>query len=145
MAKKKSLCRASNGLYVRNLGWKQTPSGYSQHKFYLGRDEAKATLASLRLEQLWEQVSRRWEHENKTELRPTDRPVWDEVALAIAEAVRNGEAVARIPLPLPFSAMVPESPLRGDWLHRLQTDITVIKVELRDAEGQKQSGEQIQQ
>src|SRR5262249_424945 len=132
MARKKALCRASNGLYVRNLGWKQTPSGYPQHKFYLGRDGPQATLGSLRLEQLWEQASHRWQRENETELYPTDRPVWDEVALALAEAVRNGEAVARIPLPLPFSAMIPESPLLGDWLHRLQTDITVVKIELRD-------------
>ena len=68
MAKKKALCRASRGLYVRNLGWKRTPDGYAQHKFYLGRDEAKATFASLRLEQLRDQVNRRWERENKTEL-----------------------------------------------------------------------------
>src|SRR5262245_66090227 len=141
MAKKKALCRASNGLYVRNLGWKRTPGGYAQHKFYLGREETKATLASLRLEQLWEQVSRRWEREKQTDLSPTDRPVWDEVTLAIAEAIRNGDAVAQIPLPLPFSAMIPESPLLADWLHRLQTDITVIKIELRDDEAQKQSGE----
>jgi hypothetical protein len=35
MARKKDLCRASNGLFVRNLGWKQSLTGYSQHKFYL--------------------------------------------------------------------------------------------------------------
>src|SRR5262245_34408569 len=143
MAKKKALCRASSGLYVRNLGWKRTADGYAQHKFYLGRDEAKATLASLRLEQLWDQVSRRWERENKFELYPTDRPVWDEITLAIAEAVRNGDAVARVPLPVPFSAMIPESPLLAAWLHRLQPDITVIKLELRADDAQKQSGGQI--
>src|SRR4051794_14032758 len=110
MAKKKALCRASNGLFVRNLGWKRSAAGYAQHKFYLGRDESQALLASLRLEQLWDQVSRRWERENPTELYPTDRPVWDAVTLAIADAIRNGDAVARIPLPLPFSAMIPESP-----------------------------------
>lgn len=72
MANKKSLCRASNGLFVRNIGWKQTPSGYSQHKFYLGRDEQKAMLASLRLEQLWDQVTEFWnglDHFVKTALR----------------------------------------------------------------------------
>jgi len=61
MARKKSLCRASNGLYVRNIGWKQTSGGYAQHKFYLGRDEQKAMLAGLRLEQLWEQVTACWQ------------------------------------------------------------------------------------
>src|SRR5262249_55838324 len=128
MARKRDLCKAANGLFVRNLGWKRSAAGYAQHKFYLGRDEAKATLAGLRLEQLWDQVVRRWERENNTELHPTDRPVWDDVTLAIAEAVRNGEAVARVPLPLPYSVMIPESPLIGLWLDALQNDITVIKV-----------------
>jgi len=35
------------------------PSSYRQHKFYLGRDESKAKLASLRLEQFWQQVCMR--------------------------------------------------------------------------------------
>src|SRR5262249_7470126 len=63
MARKSALCRASNGLFVRNLGWKRTPTGFAQHKFYLGRDEPAAGLASLRLERLWEQVCKRWERE----------------------------------------------------------------------------------
>jgi len=60
---RKDLGRASNGLYFRNLGWKKTDSGYAQQKFYLGRDESKAKLANLRLEQLWQQVTRRWERD----------------------------------------------------------------------------------
>jgi hypothetical protein len=143
MASKKILCRAANGLFVRNLGWQQTPAGCAQRKFYLGRDEVKARLASLRLEQLWDQVTRRWEKGNGSELYPTDRPVWNEVTLAIADAVRNGDTVARILLPCPFSAMIPESPLIGDWLGRLQSDITVIKIELRDSEAQQNSEEQV--
>jgi hypothetical protein len=140
MATKKELCRASNGLFVRNLGWKRTQSGgYVQHKFYLGRDEAKARLASLRLEQLWQELSKRHEREREFELHPGDRPAWDEVTLSIAEAVRNGDAVARIPLPLPFSAMVPESSLTGEWLDRLQNDLTVIKIELLDDTAQQHS------
>src|SRR5260370_42455369 len=41
--------------------------------------------------------------ENALDVYPTDRPVWDAVTLAIAEGIRNGETVARIPLPVPFS------------------------------------------
>ncbi|HVK11500.1 MAG TPA: hypothetical protein VM597_22205 [Gemmataceae bacterium] len=134
MASKKTLCRVASGAFVRNIGWKRTASGYAQHKFHLGRDEAKATLANLRLEQLWREVVGCWERENSDQLTPTDRPVWDEVTLAVAEAVRKGERVAKVPLPVPYSAMVPESPLVGDWLDRLQNDITVIKVELLDEE-----------
>ena len=113
MASKKTLCRVASGAFVRNIGWKRTASGYAQHKFHLGRDEAKATLANLRLEQLWREVVGRWERENFDQLSPTDRPVWDEVTLAVAEAVRKGERVARVPLPVSYSAMVPESPRRG--------------------------------
>jgi integrase len=145
MVKKKEPCRAANGLFVRNLGWKLTPTGgYAQHKFYLGRDESKAKLASLRLEQLWEQVCQRRARDHRSDLHAPNRPVWDEVTLAIAEAVRNGAAVARIPLPVPFSAMIPESPLIGDWLERLQNDITVIKVELLDETAQEHSEEFLQ-
>lgn len=113
MASKKTLCRVASGAFVRNIGWKRTASGYAQHKFHLGRDEAKATLANLRLEQLWREVVGCWERENSDQLTPTDRPVWDEVTLAVAEAVRKGERVARVPLPVSYSAMVPESPRRG--------------------------------
>lgn len=142
MGLKNELCRASSGLFVRNLGWKVTPKGsYMQHKFYLGREEAKAKLANLRLEQLWKQVGARWERENQFELYPTDRPVWDPVTFAIAEAIRNGEAVARVPLPPPYSALIPENSHIGDWLHRLQNDFTGIKVELLNQKAQEDSEE----
>jgi hypothetical protein len=186
MARKKKLCKASNGLFMRNIGWKRTPSGYAQHKFYLGRDEAQAELASRRLELLWDQVCKRWEREAQGRVdgsievhcavelpsipetregkftavhcRPApvplslgdaweagDRPVWNEVTLAIADAVRNGEAVAGVPLPLPMSAMVPDSPHITAWLADLGRDFTGIKIELRDEERQARSQEQLQQ
>jgi hypothetical protein len=144
MGRKKLLCKAANGLFMRNLGWKRTAAGYAQHKFYLGRDEHKAALASMRLEELWEQVSKRWEQENPHDLCPTDRPVWDEVTLAVAEAVRNGDPVARVPLPLPLSALVPESAMIAEWLDHLQSQIKVIKIELRDNEARQKSEEQLQ-
>ena len=144
MAKKKSVCRTSSGSFVRNLGWKRSSSGYAQHKFHLGRDEGKAALANLRLEQLWVEVNRRWERENAYQLYPTDRAVWDEVTLAIAEAVRNGQPVAKVPLPCPLNAMVPESPLIGQWLDHLQADITVVKIELEDQKVNENAEENLQ-
>jgi len=65
--------------------------------------------------------------------------------LQIAEAVRNGDPVARVPLPTLYSAMVPESPLVGHWLEQLQTDISVIKVELRDEDAQSYSEKYLEQ
>ena len=129
IARKKSLCRASNGLFVRNIGWKKTTGGYAQHKFYLGREEQKAMLASLRLEQLWEQVSSWWEALDPVE-KDTDRPVWDELTLTIAEAVRNGEAIARVPLPPDLR----ESPEDGVgvslWLDDIRKSYPVVQIEL---------------
>jgi hypothetical protein len=83
MARKQELCRASNGQFVRNLGWKRTATGYSQHKFYLGRDESTAKIASLRLEQLWPQVAKRWERERGVELLFRS-PDWREQEVSVA-------------------------------------------------------------
>lgn len=66
MAPKKELCRDRRGLFVRNIGWKRTASGYTQQKFYLGRDEQAAKIAALKLEQLWDAIRRRWERNTLT-------------------------------------------------------------------------------
>jgi hypothetical protein len=186
MATKKELGRDSKGRYFRNLGWKKTETGYTQQKFYLGHDESKAKLANLRLEQLWQQISRRWERDighppandgniplpkvisdpgeaapgklqpattfkivvsigfRKGELNG-DRPVWDKVTLAIADAFRNGEAVAHIPIPHDLAILPPEHPMVWDWLDRLRSDISGIKIELQDEVGQRLSDQQLQQ
>jgi len=130
VAKKKALCRAASGAFIRNLGWKRTALGYAQHKFHLGKDETKAALANLRLEHLWTEVSKRWERENSTELNPTDRPIWDELTLPMAEAVRKGEPVAKVPVPAFYSAFTNGGLVVSDWLDRLQADFSVIKLEL---------------
>ena len=143
MAKKKELCRSSNGTFVRNLGWKLSSEGkYLQHKFYLGRDDSAAKLASLRLERLWEQVTRRWQERGNETLHQTDRPVWDAVTLTIAEAVRLGKSEVHVPLQIPESVMKPESPFIGHWLDMLQKDITVIKIGLQNPIAQEHSEEQ---
>jgi hypothetical protein len=193
MAKKKDLCRNSNGLFVRNLGWKQTPSGYSQHKFYLGRDESKAKVASVRLEQLWDQVCLRWQRQYGDDLarrrsspaalveylpattildpgqthglgellstqsalsapdddgmaigsivirgllEPAplgpDRPVWETVTLAIAEAIRDALPVARVPPPANPAEDSPLAHSVADWLDALRQDFPGIKIEIAD-------------
>jgi hypothetical protein len=142
MKKVKGLCRADSGLFVRNLGKKITPAGkYAQHKFYLGRDETMAHAASGRLELLWEQVCKRWEHQKDVEQHPTSEPVWDATTLEVANAIRNGDAVARVTLPMPLSAFIPDSPFVAEWFHRLQSDITVIRIEMLDPEIERQSEE----
>jgi hypothetical protein len=121
----------------------------------------KADLASRRLEQLWQQVEKRWERENAglpppsspgwqlsdgagvttlhavglAYMRTSDRPVWDETTLAIAEAVRQGLPVARLALPGSFHNRGRSAV--ADWLNRLQGDYAVIKLELADESVQR--------
>jgi hypothetical protein len=144
MVRIRELCRTTNGTFVRNLGWKYADQKYAQHKFHLGRDESKAMIANLHLEQLWQEACRRWERENPTALYPTERAVWDEVTLSIADAIRKGDRVAKIALPSPISAFLPESSVIGEWLDQLQSDISVIKIELADTQAQKGSEEYLQ-
>ena len=170
MARKRELCRAANGQFVRNLGWKPTPKGFTQVKFYLGRDENAAVIAAKRLETLWDAVAARWQrmqperrmapqrrrqpHVNsgfgwgpdgrlgtvKSVVRfgvaddsdsiADDRPVWDTTTLEIADAVRRGEAVALVSIPKELSVFKVESGVLGVWLHDLQREFAVIKIEL---------------
>lgn len=165
MAQKSNLTRNARGLFLRNLGWKRSGAGYTQHKFYLGRDESTATLVSLRLEELWKQVEDRWEREIQSQstvnaiagtasLETTssghsvfvisglpkcdreDRPIWDATSLAIAEAIRSGKPVAHVDLPSHLKAHLPESPFIGLWLSELQSYFTGIKIELEHPETQ---------
>jgi hypothetical protein len=62
-----------------------------------------------------------------------DRPLWDEVTLALAESIRQGESTARIPLPTDLRAFLPESAIVGDWLRQQQRDFQGIRIELADA------------
>jgi len=181
MAKKKELCKDKRGLYQRNLGWKETDKGYAQQKFYLGRDETKAKIASLKLEQLWDAVCARWEasHPPKSRRKPdandqylaskaTDlvtgreslvtvaatvmsigvgevepvrdgRPVWDAVSLSIAEAIRNGDALVRVPVPKQLGQFGLESPSVGHWLDQLRRDVPFIHIELHDPEAHQEA------
>lgn len=186
MAKKSDLCRDKRGLYVRNLGWTQTASGrYSQVKFYLGRDEATAKIASLKLEQLWDVVCRRWKAETPVKIKTvpgsnsayvksgaTDlvtglkqlstgaaavvsvgapeiecvregKPVWEQVSLAIAEAIRNGEPIARVPVPKQLEQFGSKSPSVGHWLDALRRDVPFMVIQLRDLERHQEAEEQI--
>ena len=171
MARKRDLCRDKRGMFVRNLGWKLSGEKYAQQKFYLGSEEAKAQIASLKLEQLWNAFSARWEastlpiarlkpdSESQSVVADTPtpqnplgtgatvvltvgvgeleyvregRPVWDEVSMAIAEAIRSGESVARVPVPEPLNKLPLTHATIGQWLYQLRRDVPSIHIELRD-------------
>jgi integrase len=92
MGRKETLGQDSEGRYRRYIGYKNGNGGKMiQHLFRLGRDEAAAKTANVRLEQLWECVVARWRRlkgEGKTD-EPS--PVWDDTTLAIGHAIAKGE------------------------------------------------------
>src|SRR4051794_17371213 len=118
MAKKDEPTRDARGMYRRDIGWKPDgKGGYTQHRFYLGRDRDDALLRSLQLERVWVGVEKRWERVGQpregsprvywrlngnrvyceggrsTWLMPTTpRPAWDDVTLQVAQSVARGEA-----------------------------------------------------
>jgi hypothetical protein len=149
---KKSLCRASNGLFIRNLGYNRGAEGYVQPKFYLGRDESRALLANLRLEQLWNQVKKRWERDNEIAVfdedrqewirhRESEQPVWDEVTLTIAQAIIKGEPTAHINPSTDLIELADDAEVMTCWVQQLQADFPIIKIELVNAELQRQGDE----
>ncbi len=72
--------------YTRDLGWKLNADDRRvQHRFLLGRDLRKAQRAVLLLEQLWEEVVAHAEQADR-------EPLWDARTLAMADALRKGEA-----------------------------------------------------
>lgn len=51
----KELATDSRGNFVRNLGWKLTPTGGRvQHRFYLGKDLEESLRRVARLQELWD-------------------------------------------------------------------------------------------
>lgn len=79
----------STGIYERLIGWKwdEADQKYIQHKFYLGKDLAKAELANRRLEGLWEHIAA----SHRAGPPPGDRPVWNAVTIEIGKAIAKGQ------------------------------------------------------
>ncbi|MEO2019946.1 MAG: hypothetical protein ABGZ53_36895 [Fuerstiella sp.] len=106
MAKKRQELEPSkNGVYERNLGkcltrlkrtdpttgatWEE--SKIVRPKFRLGKDKAKANIANLRLEQLWDLVVQCWKDgESQFDCLP-DEPLWDDATRVMAKAVAKGK------------------------------------------------------
>ena len=132
MGKKTEPTRKPDGRYLRDIGWKpKAGGGVEQHRFYLGRDRADAMLRSLQLEKVWDGVERRWERLG----RPTERPLWDDITMQIAQAVARGEPVAKLDLFGRPQVMDDEGGgyLALKRLQDLQPDFPSIRLELADA------------
>lgn len=81
------------GRYQRTLGKFYNSKGkLAPKKFLLGIDRDHAERATLRLEQLWRDVECRYVDEPLTHPR-SDEPVWSELTLHMAEAIRKGRRI----------------------------------------------------
>ena len=94
MATKRQELRANRatGNFERLLGWKEDiETGTArQHKFYLGKDQSAATLASQRLEKLWAII------ETEAGAVPAR---WDWLTLEIGKAIAKGKSEFQVPRP----------------------------------------------
>lgn len=78
------------GRYQRTLGkFFNTKKKVAPKKFLLGTDRDQAERANLRLEQLWRDIEQRYRDEPLTHPR-SDEPVWGDLTLHMAEAIRKG-------------------------------------------------------
>jgi hypothetical protein len=180
---KNILSQDGKGNYKRDLGW--TAEG-KQPRFYLGREKAQAEKRALKLERLWELVEDRWgslrqEHavleekwrqevergewrDDKETLegvrvewrRLLERPCWDSVTLAIADAIRKGEPVCTLDHGEHFTSSADwqkgEIVFRDSsadaqlaWLRGLQEAFPVITLKLADEKKYDEGVEQAQE
>jgi len=71
------------------------------------------------------------------------KPAWDEVSLAIAHAIRQGEAVARVPVPNDLFRDGVSHGFVGRWLDDLRSDVPFIHIELQDSDVHNEAESQI--
>lgn len=82
---KDKLTLDASGQYRRDLGWKEGRNGgYTQHRFYLGRDHDRAQRLCRKLEVLCDDIEARFE---RTPGLEGDRPIWTENTLAMAKGI----------------------------------------------------------
>ena len=92
-ARKTHLC-CVRGRYRRTIGKFVNSRGrLAPRKFLLGTDRAAAERANLRLEQLWDDIVRLHHQQQPPEHRPSSEPIWTDVTLCFAEAIRKGRRI----------------------------------------------------
>jgi hypothetical protein len=128
----------SRGTYQRDCGWKEVrPGEYRQHRFYLGRDRAQATVRWLTLDKVWDAVCALWRKE-----QGTPRPLWDETNLSIAMGVARGQDVIELTTPAWAVQGFPDPRERAEvlisCLRDWQEHFPFLTLRLADARAQEQ-------
>ena len=132
--------------FTRDLGWKLTPDGRRiQPRFLLGHDRAMAELADAKLAVLWEKVVEHADARNRhldfdEEPEP---PLWDDLTLSIADAIRKGKASLAVRRPHPDELGGPaDDGSYATWIHHLQQEYGhLIALMPEDAEAMRRGQE----
>ncbi|HKI35737.1 MAG TPA: hypothetical protein VKA46_28030 [Gemmataceae bacterium] len=130
MARKDELGKDVEGRYRRYIGWKWGNGRPIQHLFRLGRDEQQAKAANYRLEQLWDAVVARWKRQRTEGTTEEPAPVWDDITLAIGQAIAKGQTTCTLYPPPGMENMHPAA--LATWLAVLQTQFPTIGLKLPD-------------
>ncbi len=109
--------------YIRNLGWKLNAKGKrTQPRFLLGHDEQAAILANAKLERLWQIISQQAAKKNTLHWDgPEAQPLWDNLTLQIAQAIRKGKTAMEAPSSLSDNTSGPtDDDAYAIWIYHLQ-------------------------
>src|SRR5579862_3514167 len=132
---KEKLTRDPTGQYRRDLGWKPGRNGgYTQHRFYLGRDLKRAQRLVRRLEALWDQIEARWEQ--YPEMRQGERPVWNDYTLAMARGILEEAKEIAVPPPLIVRGAnkTIDTEMLGIWFSNMVRDFAGLNLTLDDGQ-----------
>ena len=124
MAKRILAWNEAASQFYREIGKK--PNGKA-HRFYLGEDERQATASVSRLEGLWDGLEARWNDLASENLADTPFPCWDDVALALGQAISKGEWSVTVEPP---TELDPDE--TAVWLASLRTYFPMIQVQTTD-------------
>jgi hypothetical protein len=127
--------RRNNSLWISERGCTGATWGGRRRAvstvFNLGRNEVTATLATHRLEMLWDAIEGWF-----TRHRDGEQPVWDETTLRIGQAIADGEFVCRLEVPklVQHIAATDGVAVIHGWLDSLRQAFgTVIGIQLADS------------
>lgn len=119
---KDKLTLDASGQYRRDLGWKEGRNGgYTQHRFYLGRDHDRAQRLCRKLEVLWDDIVARHKQSPGME---GDRPLWNENTLAMARGIMEDAKVVfvRPPEIVSVGNTTLDTEILGIWFARMIRD-----------------------
>lgn len=132
--------------FTRDLGWKIKADGKRiQPRFLLGRDQRMAELANLKLEALWDKIVAETEQRNAAKWfgHEPEQPLWTDVTLRIADAIRKGKPTVVIPPPRPDDIGGPtDDNSYATWLHHLQSEYGNLIALVPEDEGAMRRGQE---